>query len=168
MEHDTTWMKEALVEAEKSLLEGELPIGAVIVAGNDTLVSCSRAADFTAGNRSSHAEVKAIIDADLNTARTKGLTIYTTLEPCVMCAAAILIEGITRVVYSLTAPEDSGLFLFDDSLARSRCFDAKKPSLTSGVLRQEAVEFFNRYAELYAAERPGLAGFARLVVDAYS
>lgn len=165
MKHDTTWMQEALIEAGRALEEGELPIGAVIVAGNDTLVSRSRAADFTTGNRSSHAEIKAIVGTDLNVVRERGLTVYTTLEPCVMCAAAILIEGITRVVYSLIAPRDGGLFLFNDPLVRSRCFNAQKPSISSGVLRREAVKLFSRYVELYP-EREGLAEFARLVVGA--
>ncbi len=167
MADDRRWMGEALKEAEKALAEGELPIGAVIVGSRGDVLARSRAADLAAGNRSSHAEIRAIIGSNFKDSRTAGMTIYTTLEPCVMCAAAILIEGIERVVYSLEAPQDGGLFIFGDPHVRARCMGAREPETASGVMRTEAVALFSRYLQL-VPERSPTAAFARSVVQANS
>lgn len=164
-EADLHWMSEVLREAAAGLEEGELPIAAVVVSGNQE-VSRGRARDIECGNRTSHAELLAITGARLSTFRAGGLTLYSTLEPCVMCAAAALIEGIDRVVYALPAPEDGGTFVFDDPEIRARCFSAQKPTVRAGVCFEKALALFADYLRLWPA-RKGAAAFARAVVDAH-
>jgi len=163
MDKHIHWMRRTLLEAESGLAEGELPIAALVVAGDEEVVR-ARAGDVGTGNRSNHAEILAIVNTPLNRFRATGLSLYTTLEPCVMCAAAILIEGFSTVVYALPAPQDGGCFIFDDPLIRSRCFSAARPEVLAGVCRDEARELFQRYIDLYP-ERSGLVGFAGSIVS---
>lgn len=163
-EVDRQWMSEVLREAASGLAQGELPIAAIVAAG-DREVARDRARDIERGNRSSHAELLAITNARLSTVRNAGLTLYSTLEPCVMCSAAALIEGFSRVVYALPAPEDGGTFVFDDPVIRVRCLAARKPEVVAGVLADRAEELFAEYARLWP-DRRGAVAFARAVVAA--
>jgi tRNA(adenine34) deaminase len=99
-EEDVRWMSLALDEAKAAQAAGEVPVGAVIVRGADLLAK--------AGNRTlrdqdptAHAESLAIRAAAslLGTWRLDGCTLYITLEPCAMCAGAIVLARLDRVVF---------------------------------------------------------------------
>src|SRR4051812_26994777 len=100
LESDDQWMREALAEAAQAAAAGEVPVGAVMVrderiiarAGNRTL----RDQDPTA-----HAEALVIRDAaaQLESWRLDGCSLYVTLEPCAMCAGAIVLARLDRVVF---------------------------------------------------------------------
>ncbi len=118
---DLEFMGEAVAEAQQALDKGELPVGAVLVLG-DQVVARAGAADRRLGNRVSHAEIRLLAGSRLSAYDRRSLTLYTTLEPCVMCTAAILIEGLGRVVYGLSAASvDGGLFLLGDNTIVERC-----------------------------------------------
>ena len=107
---DITFMKLAILEAEKSLSEGGIPIGAVLVESNNIIGSGYNKL-LQAGSTIKHAEM----DCIENAGRLKGFdykkcTLYTTLSPCEMCSGMILLYKIPRVVIgeniTLKGPED--------------------------------------------------------------
>lgn len=103
---DEYFMKKALEEAKKSELEAEVPIGAVIVFENQ-IISTGRNKRETTNNALHHAEIEAIYKAckKLNRWRLIGCSIYVTLEPCPMCAGAIINSRIEKVVYGTSDPK---------------------------------------------------------------
>ena len=97
---DNTYMREALALAKEAAAEGEVPVGCVIVRG-DKIVGRGRNRRELGKNALAHAEIEAINDACKNLGgwRLWDCTLYVTLEPCAMCAGAILNARIKRVVY---------------------------------------------------------------------
>lgn len=103
---DEYFMEKALEEAKKSELEEEVPIGAVVVFENQ-IISTGRNKRETTNNALHHAEIEAIYKAckKLNRWRLIGCSIYVTLEPCPMCAGAIINSRIEKVVYGTSDPK---------------------------------------------------------------
>jgi tRNA(adenine34) deaminase len=99
-EKDQQYMKEALKEAQLAFDKGEVPIGAVIVY-EDQIIARAHNLRETTQNALTHAESMAIQDAckEIGSWRLENTTLYVTLEPCPMCAGAILQSRIPRVVY---------------------------------------------------------------------
>ena len=97
---DEEYMRAAIAEAEKAFSEGEVPVGAVIVRGNE-IVASGRNRRETGKNALYHAELEAIDNAckALGGWRLPGCALYVTLEPCPMCAGAIINSRIERVVF---------------------------------------------------------------------
>ena len=97
---DLTYMDEALALARQAAAEGEVPVGCVIVRG-DRIVGRGRNRRETGKTALAHAEIEAINEACRNLGgwRLWDCTLYVTLEPCPMCAGAILGARILRVVY---------------------------------------------------------------------
>jgi tRNA(adenine34) deaminase len=103
---DADWMREALEEARQAEWRGEVPVGAVLVRGNEVIAR--------AGNRTivdcdptAHAEVVALRAAAraVSNHRLEGTTLYVTIEPCAMCAGAIVQSRVGRVVYGADDPK---------------------------------------------------------------
>ena len=99
-DEDTRFMRAALVQADEAAAAGEVPIGAVIVIGGE-LVGRGMNRVIRDGDTTAHAEIVALRDAfrALNNYRAPGATIYTTVEPCAMCAGALLHARVSRVVW---------------------------------------------------------------------
>ena len=99
-------MELALAEARKCLSWKDVPVGAVVARGEETLAAAGnqreRLADPTA-----HAEILALREASrrLGTWRLEGCTMYVTLEPCAMCAGALVLGRIDRLVYGAADPK---------------------------------------------------------------
>ena len=130
-------MKQALALARESAREGEVPVGCVIVRG-DEIVGRGRNRRETDKSALAHAELEAIAQANkaLGGWRLWECTLYVTLEPCPMCAGAIINARIPRVVYA-AGDEKFGA-------CRSVCslFDMAfnhHPTVEAGLLEQEAV-----------------------------
>ncbi len=100
------YMGEALKEAKKAADIGEVPIGAVIVMNNE-IISKGYNLKEISGDATSHAEIVAIRKANeaLGRWRLSGATLYVTLEPCPMCAGAILQARLDRVVFGAMDPK---------------------------------------------------------------
>ena len=98
-----TWMREALKEAHKALDKDEVPVGAVIVAGNRVIARAHNLTE-TLNDVTAHAEMQAITAAAsyIGGKYLKDCTLYVTLEPCLMCAAALYWAQITQIVYGAT------------------------------------------------------------------
>ena len=146
-QQDVLWMEHALVLAEKAQAQGDVPVGCVLVSAQGVVGegfnARERALDPTA-----HAELLAIraAAAALNRWRLADCTLYVTLEPCFMCAGAIVLARIPRVVFAATDPKAgaSGSLanVLQDARLNHRC------AVTSGVLQQEAsAQLKNFFAE---------------------
>jgi tRNA(adenine34) deaminase len=147
---DQTYMLEALVEAEKAEALGEVPIGAVIVYQNEIIARAHNLRETTQ-NATTHAELLAIQQAcaKIGSWRLEEMTLYVTLEPCPMCAGAILQSRIPRVVYGARDVKagcvDSLYRLLNDSRFNHEC------EVTEGILADECggilTQFFRNLRE---------------------
>ncbi|NEU32673.1 tRNA adenosine(34) deaminase TadA [bacterium LRH843] len=106
MDTHTRWMNFAILEAQKAEKIGEVPIGAVIVKDNEVIATAFNRRETTK-QAVAHAELMAITDAceKLDSWRLTGCTLYVTLEPCPMCAGAIVQSRIDTVVYGASDPK---------------------------------------------------------------
>lgn len=98
-------MREALKLAREAQMAGEVPVGAVIVC-KEKIIACARNERETSGDPTAHAEVLALRRAAeaLGTRRLEGCMLYVTLEPCPMCAGAIVMAGIDAVFFGAYDP----------------------------------------------------------------
>ena len=140
---DEIYMDEALALAAEAAAEGEVPVGCVIVR-SDKIVGRGRNRRETAKNALGHAEIEAINDACRNLGgwRLWDCTLYVTLEPCPMCAGAIVNARIPRVVYG-AADSKCGA-------CGSVCnlFEAEfnhHPTVTAGVREEEAAALLTEF-----------------------
>lgn len=131
---DERFMRMALREAERALDEGEVPIGAVVVAG-DRIISRAHNQTEALNDVTAHAEMLAITAA-ANTLGGKYLqkcTLYVTVEPCTMCAGAIGWAQVARIVYG-AGDEKRGYHAY-----APRAFHPKA-TVTAGILEEECRE----------------------------
>jgi tRNA(adenine34) deaminase len=102
---DESWMRQAIVAAREAAAAGEVPVGAVLVRGGELLAVAGNA-PIALHDPTAHAEVLVMRTAATRLAdyRLAGTTLYVTLEPCAMCAAAMLHARIERVVFGAWDP----------------------------------------------------------------
>jgi tRNA(adenine34) deaminase len=143
---DKTFMTAALDLARVSLSAGEFPVGCVVADGR-RVVARGRRTGTAAGmaNEIDHAELNALRELydDAPTVDRSTLTVYCTMEPCLMCFSAIVLSGIGRIVYAYedvmgggTGCERTGLPpLFRDA----------RLTVVSGVLRADSLALFQRF-----------------------
>jgi tRNA(adenine34) deaminase len=99
---DEYWMNEALKEAKMALAEGEVPVGAVVVHDN-TIIGRGHNRTETLRDPTAHAEIVALsaAAASLNNWRLNQVTVYVTVEPCVMCTGALVLARIKKLVFGV-------------------------------------------------------------------
>jgi tRNA(adenine34) deaminase len=133
---DERWMRHALKLARKAQELGEVPVGAVIVKG-DEVVAEGWNRPIASHDPSAHAEMVAIREAAaaLRNYRLGGLTLYVTLEPCVMCAGAIIHARLARLVFGAPDPRAGAVESFYDVISQPRL--NHRPDWTGGVLAAE-------------------------------
>lgn len=133
---DETFMQEAIKEAKKAELQGEVPIGAVLVH-NEEIIGSGRNVREASQSVLSHAELVALEEGSkhLGSWRLEGCTLYVTLEPCPMCAGALVQARIDRVVYGARDPK-SGCAGTIMNLLQVEAFN-HQVSITAGVLAEE-------------------------------
>ncbi len=141
---DTCFMTLALAEAEKSLPLAEVPVGAIIVLDGEVIAASFNTRESDK-NALCHAEIKAINEActRLGGWRLHKCEMYVTLEPCPMCAGAIVNSRIKRVVYGAKNPKAGA---FGSALDLNSFSLNHKPEIVSGVREEEVAsqlsEFF--------------------------
>mgnify|MGYP001245871360 FL=1 len=142
--NDRYWMRLAIEQAKKAKKLEEVPIGAVIVK-NDAIISAAHNLRETAQRAVAHAELLAIDEAcqKLNTWRLTDCTLYVTLEPCVMCAGAIVMSRVSRVVYAAADPKGGCAGSLMNLLSEKR-FN-HRAEVVSGVLEQECSEMLRDF-----------------------
>ncbi len=137
----------ALEQARLALEHGDVPVGAVVVAGG-RVIGRGRNEREHRQDPTAHAEVQALRDAAaaLGSWRVLDSTLYVTLEPCAMCAGAIVLARVPRVVFGCTDPKAGAAGSVLDVLADPRL--NHRPEVTGGVREHEAAgllrEFFRQ------------------------
>lgn len=136
-EADARFMREALALAERAAAEGEVPVGAVLVRGGAVI---GRGWNRPIGRHdpTAHAEVEALRDAAQRAGnyRLPGATLYVTLEPCPMCAGAIVHARLARVVYGARDPRTGAAGSVFDLLPSDQRFN-HRTLCDGGVLAQD-------------------------------
>jgi tRNA(adenine34) deaminase len=146
---DEYFMRLALREAERALEHDDVPIGAVVVAGGEVIASARNERELR-GDPTAHAEVLALREASarLGTWRLLDTTLYVTLEPCAMCAGAIVLGRVPRLVYAADDPKAGAAGSVLDVLAEPRL--NHRPVVARGLLADEAAELLRSF---FAAKR---------------
>ncbi len=131
------WMEKALDLAEIAANQGEVPVGAIIVKDGQVISQAHNTRE-SSQNPLEHAEITAIQGASkkLKSWRLINCTLYVTLEPCCMCAGAIVNSRIERVVYAVKDPKAGAI-----GSVYEICLDGKlnhSPEVISGVLASES------------------------------
>lgn len=128
---DERFMRRALQEAEAARDAGEIPVGAIVVAG-DRIIARAHNLTETLSDVTAHAEMQAITSAanQLGGKYLTDCTLYVTLEPCVMCAGAIGWSQLRRMVYG-ASDEKRGFTKFAPKALHPKC------TVTTGVLEEE-------------------------------
>jgi tRNA(adenine34) deaminase len=146
---DSFYMAEALKLARRAAEDGEVPVGCVIVHEGRIIARAHNQVE-TLRDPTAHAEMIAITQAAeaLGNHRLTGTVLYVTCEPCAMCAGAMLLARVPRVVYGAAEPKSgcagSVLDILRDGRFNHTC------ELTGGVLAEEAAELLRGF---FAAKR---------------
>jgi tRNA(adenine34) deaminase len=143
-ETDAHWMRQALVAAHEARQRGEVPVGACVVAGDAVLA--------VAGNRTrtdqdptAHAEIVALraAAAKVGNYRLTDAVVYSTIEPCVMCAGALIQARVSRLVYGArderAGAVESHFQVCDSDFLNHRI------EVTAGVLEEECREIMQEF-----------------------
>jgi len=146
---DLTFMQAAIEEAQAAGARGEVPVGAVIVSddrivgrgGNRTILDC---------DPSAHAEIVALREAakGVGNYRLLGTTLYVTIEPCAMCAGAMVQARITRLVYGADDPKGGAVHSFFSILDHPQI--NHRVEVSRGILADEAAALLQNF---FAARR---------------
>lgn len=141
---DEYFMRMALLEAQKAADHGEVPIGAVLVSGDQTIARCHNSTELLK-DVTAHAEILAITAGSqyLGSKYLMDCTLYVTLEPCVMCAGALRWAQIGRVIYA-TADDKAGFMRFGKELLHPRT------QLEMGIMMEESTLLLKSF---FAAKR---------------
>jgi tRNA(adenine34) deaminase len=148
-EVDERWMGEALALARAAQARGEVPVGAVVVK-DGSLIGRGGNAPIAAADPTAHAEIAALRDAGrtLGNYRLPGCGLYVTIEPCAMCAGAILHARIGRVVFGARDPKTGACGSVVNLFAEPRL--NHHATVTAGVL---AAECGGLLSEFFGARR---------------
>ncbi|MGE4636161.1 MAG: tRNA adenosine(34) deaminase TadA [Arenicellales bacterium] len=148
---DERWMREALRQAQAAAGHNEIPVGAVVVIDNE-VIGAGHNCPVSSTDPTAHAEIQALRDAcnKVGNYRLPGATLYATLEPCLMCAGAILQARLCRVVFG-ARDEKAGAVgstanLLQSPLANHQC------EVKAGVLGDESTRLLQAF---FAARRVG-------------
>ncbi len=145
MTADEQWMRAALEEADRAEARGEVPVGCVVVGKDGTLLGSGYNLREAESDPTAHAEIVAIRAASrvLRSWRLEGATLYVTLEPCVMCAGAMVNARIARVVWGCDDPKGGAcatLYTIGDDARLNHRFAS-----TRGVLADECADRLKRF-----------------------
>ncbi len=137
-------MRLALEEARKGVFRGEVPVGAVVTR-NDALVASARNRREELKDPTAHAEILVLREAsyELGDWRLEGCVLYVTLEPCLMCAGAILQTRIKRVLYGAQDPKGGACGSIYDLLNDGRV--SPRREVVGGVLEEESSELLRSF-----------------------
>jgi len=142
-------MRLALREAERAASHDDVPIGAVVVRGGEVVGAAGNERELRS-DPTAHAEVLALREAaaHLGGWRVSDSVLYVTLEPCAMCAGAIILARVARVVYGATDPKAGAAGSVIDVLGEPRL--NHRPQVDGGLLAPEAAALLESF---FAARR---------------
>ena len=161
---DERWMREALTAAREAERRGEVPVGACVVSEAGELLASAGNRTRTDCDPTAHAEVVALREAARRAGnyRLTGATVYSTIEPCAMCAGALVQARVARLVYGArdekAGAAESVFRLCDASSLNHRM------ELTPGVLEEECRALMR---EFFRARRPKANAECETMSDEY-
>ena len=141
---DVHWMRVALAEAQRAAEAGEVPIGAVVVRDDELLGSaCNRS--IAAADPTAHAEMEALRAAArrANNYRLPGSVLYVTVEPCLMCAGALIHARVQRLVFGAFEPK-TGAIVSADRVLESNAVN-HRVDVTSGILADDCARLLTTF-----------------------
>jgi tRNA(adenine34) deaminase len=141
---DNDYMKIALEEAQKARECDEVPVGAVVVSSGHVIARAHNM-PITRHDPSAHAEMLALRQAaeTLGNYRLTGAELYVTLEPCIMCAGAIIQARLVRVVFGALDPKCGAVASLYQVLSDNRL--NHQVTVTGGILKEECGEIISRF-----------------------
>jgi tRNA(adenine34) deaminase len=161
---DEKWMRLAMQLAEQAEREGEVPVGAVLVK-DDVLIASGCNLSIVNHDPTAHAEMECIRQAGkvLENYRMLDTTLYVTLEPCTMCAGAMIHSRIARIVYGADDLKTGAAGSVIDLLAHP-AFNHQL-EVTSGVLADQCAQQLSAFFKRRRAEKKALKQLARKSTD---
>jgi tRNA(adenine34) deaminase len=152
LDGDEYFMRLALREAARAGEQGDVPIGAVVVRAGE-VIAAGRNERELRQDPTAHAEVLALREAAtaVGSWRVLEATLYVTLEPCAMCAGAIVLARVPRVVYGASDPKAGAAGSVLDVLSEPRL--NHRPEVEGGVLGEECGDLLSGF---FASRRRGL------------
>src|SRR5262245_48389790 len=137
-------MERALAEAEAAAAHGDVPIGAVVARGGEVLAAAGNERELQA-DPTAHAEVFAIREAARRVGgwRLSGCELYVTLEPCAMCAGAIVLARLDRLVYGAADPKAGAAGSVLDVLGEPRL--NHRPEVEAGLMADRAAALLQAF-----------------------
>jgi tRNA(adenine34) deaminase len=146
-------MKKALLEAEQAFRKGEFPVGCVIVDNDRVVAVGSRENSIGRPNEMDHAEIialRSLLDGGFDK-DPAGLTVYSTMEPCLMCFSTLIVNGIRTIVYAYEDAMGGGTNMPLKDL--NPFYKVMEITIIPHILRRESLElfaeFFRRPDNLY-------------------
>jgi tRNA(adenine34) deaminase len=141
---DEEFMRQAVELAEAAGKHGDVPIGAVVVLDSEVIGAAGNERELR-GDPTAHAEILALRQASerLGGWRIEGSTIYVTLEPCPMCAGAIVLARVERVAYGASDPKAGAAGSVLDVLSEPAL--NHNPRVTGGVLAEECAALLSSF-----------------------
>jgi tRNA(Arg) A34 adenosine deaminase TadA len=141
---DQYYMQKALLLAQKAEQLGEVPVGAIVVL-NEQIIGEGWNQPISSNDPTAHAEIMALRDAATRQSnyRLPDATLYVTIEPCTMCAGALIHSRIARVVYGTVEPK-SGVVQSNGCLFEHKHFN-HRVSFTGGVLEQQCSQLISAF-----------------------
>ncbi|OQY02163.1 MAG: tRNA-specific adenosine deaminase [Desulfobacteraceae bacterium 4572_130] len=139
------YMSFAIKEAEKALQVGEFPVGCVVVQNNKIISASSRkgtTSKIGIFSEIDHAEIIALKKIEVSNKKNdlEKSILFCTMEPCLMCFAAIILSGIKKIVYAYEDPMGGGTCC--DIASLTPLYKQSKIKIVSGVLREKSLELF--------------------------
>ena len=141
---DEYFMRLALREAERAVEHDDVPVGCVIAHEGEVLAAAPNERELR-GDPTAHCEVLALREASrrLGTWRLSGAVLYVTLEPCAMCAGAIVLARVPRVVYGTPDPKAGAAGSVFDVLGEPRL--NHRPEVAGGLLEAESADLLRAF-----------------------
>jgi tRNA(adenine34) deaminase len=138
------YMKLALAEAQKAAEKDEVPVGALVVL-DDRIIGTGYNMPITLHDPSAHAEMIALRQAaeTIGNYRLTGAELYVTLEPCIMCAGAIIQARLARVIFGANDPKCGAVASLYKVLTDNRL--NHQVAVTGGILKEECGEIISRF-----------------------
>jgi tRNA(adenine34) deaminase len=144
MRTDQEWMRRALALARECATHDDVPIGCVVVAGDAEIGAAANERELRQ-DPTAHAEILALrqASASIGDWRLEGSTLYVTLEPCAMCAGAIVLARVDRVVFGAADPKAGFAGSLGNLVQEPRL--NHRAQLTAGVLEDECGEVLRSF-----------------------
>lgn len=144
-EEHAAYMRRALEEAERALAAGEFPVGCVFVHEGRVVAAGGRKNSGIGGNEFDHAEnvaLRSLLETDPG-CDFSAVTVYSTLEPCLMCFTTLILNGFRTIVYGYEDVMGGGSRLELDRLPP--LYSSMEISIVSGVCRSACLDLFQRF-----------------------